>query len=282
MMVHANGVELCVETYGDPADPAILLIMGTAASMLGWNEEFCERLAAGSRFVIRYDHRDTGQSVSYEPGAPGYTLRDLAADAVGLLDTFGLARTHIVGMSLGGGIGQLIALDHPERVASLTLISSTPGGPGPENPDLPPPSEEFLAFVTTADVPNWSNRAAVIDYIAAAELACVSRSRPIDEAAFRAKAARVLDRTVNIVSSMSNHFAMDSGGPWRERLGQISAPTLVIHGADDPVFPFMHGEALAAEISGARLLRLERTGHELPEFAWETVVPAILEHTSAS
>src|SRR5436309_2177193 len=124
--VQVNGVDLCVETFGDPADPAILLIMGGGASMDWWEDEFCERLAAGLRFVIRYDHRDTGQSVGYEPGSPGYTSWDLVTDAVGLLDAFGLASAHIVGLSMGGGIAQTLALDYSSRVASLTLMSTSP------------------------------------------------------------------------------------------------------------------------------------------------------------
>lgn len=124
-IVRANGVGLCVETFGDPADPAILLIHGATTSMLGWEDEFCERLAAGPRFVVRYDHRDTGRSVAYEPGAPRYTLRDLVADAVGLLDAFSLQGAHLVGRSLGGATcAMLAALDHPDRVASLTLVAS--------------------------------------------------------------------------------------------------------------------------------------------------------------
>jgi pimeloyl-ACP methyl ester carboxylesterase len=141
-IVRANGVDLCVETFGDPADPAILLIHGAATSMLGWEDEFCERLAAGSRYVMRYDHRDTGRSVSYETGAPPYTLRDLTADAVGLLDAFDLGSAHLVGRSMGGGIAMLAALDYPKRVGSLTLVGTSPGGPG-----LPPMSEEFLAHI---------------------------------------------------------------------------------------------------------------------------------------
>src|SRR3954470_12147256 len=101
-IVQANGVDLCVQSFGDPADPAILLIHGAATSMHGWEGEFCERLAAGPRFVIRYDHRDTGRSASYAPGAPPYSFRDLAADAVGLLDVFSLDRAHLVGRSMGG------------------------------------------------------------------------------------------------------------------------------------------------------------------------------------
>jgi pimeloyl-ACP methyl ester carboxylesterase len=118
-------------------DPAILLIMGAAASMLYWEPEFCQRLTAGGRFVVRYDHRDTGRSASYEAGAPPYALWDLEADAVGLLDALALTKAHLMGMSMGASIAQLMALDHPDRVASLTLLSSTPGGPWHDSPDLP-------------------------------------------------------------------------------------------------------------------------------------------------
>src|SRR5688500_11516295 len=124
-IIRANGVDLCVQTFGDRVDPPILLIMGGASSMDWWEDAFCERLMAGSRFVVRYDHRDTGQSVSYELGAAPYSLRDLAEDAVGLLDAFGLESAHLVGMSMGGWIGQLVALENPDRVASLTLISTS-------------------------------------------------------------------------------------------------------------------------------------------------------------
>src|SRR3712207_4648361 len=145
-IVRANGVDLCVQTSGDRADPPILPIMGGASSMDWWDEGFCERLMAGSRFVIRYDHRDTGRSISYEPGAAPYSLRDLAEDAVGLLDAFSLVSAHLVSMSVGGWIGQLVALDHPDRVASLTLISTSPTA-GPSDPDLPAMSEGLQAFL---------------------------------------------------------------------------------------------------------------------------------------
>src|SRR5918993_3590679 len=141
-IIRANEVDLCVQTFGDRADPPILLIMGGASSMDWWEDGFCKLLVAGSRFVVRYDHRDTGQSVSYEPGAAPYSLRDLAEDAVGLLDAFGLESAHLVGMSMGGRIGQLATLDHPDRVASLTLISTSPTA-GPSYPDLPGMSEEL-------------------------------------------------------------------------------------------------------------------------------------------
>jgi len=124
--VRANGVELCVETFGDAADPAILLIAGAQGSMLSWEDEFCERLASGARHVIRYDQRDTGRSVTYEPGKPGYTGRDLVDDAVAILDVLEVERAHVVGISAGGGVGQELGLLYPDRVASLTLISTSP------------------------------------------------------------------------------------------------------------------------------------------------------------
>jgi pimeloyl-ACP methyl ester carboxylesterase len=278
-IVRANGVDICVETFGDPADPPILLIMAGAASMDWWEDGFCERLMAGSRFVIRYDHRDTGRSVSYEPGAAPYSLRDLAEDAVGLLDTFGLESAHLAGMSVGGWIGQLVALDHPDRVASLTLISTSPTA-GSSDPDLPDMAEELQAFFAQEPPePDWSDRDAVIDYIVEGERPFAG-SRPFNEAAIREIAARVFDRTTNLASSITNHAGIDTGERWRERLGEVSAPTLVIHGTEDPMFPYGNAVALANEIPGAQLLTLERVGHETPPRALWDVVPTILRHTS--
>src|SRR5687768_14047024 len=124
-MIEANGVELCTEPFGDPADPPVLLVMGIGASMLWWEEDFCLLLADGGRFVIRYDHRDTGRSVTYEPGRPEYTGSDLVADAAGVLDAYGIAAAHVVGVSAGGAFAQLLALGFPDRVLSLVLISSS-------------------------------------------------------------------------------------------------------------------------------------------------------------
>ena len=276
-IVQANGVDLCVQTFGDPADPAILLIHGAATSMHGWEDEFCERLAAGPRFVIRYDHRDTGRSVSYAPGAPPYTFRDLAADAVALLDVFSLDRAHLVGRSMGGGIAIIAAVDFPDRVASLTLIGTSPGGP-----DLPPMSEEFLAHIGGADTPDWSDRTAVIDSIIDLLRLYSGGSGHFDEATMRDLVGREIDRTVNVASSQINHFAMDVGAPFRDRLGTIEVPTLVVHGDRDPIFPLGHALALVDEIPDAQLLMLEQTGHELPRATWDVLIPAIVEHTAKS
>ena len=111
-----------------------------------WETPFCEQLAATARFVIRYDHRDTGQSVSYEPGKPQYTGMDMAADPIGILDALGIDKAHVVGLSMGGGIAQRIVVDYPDRVASVTFIATSPAGPGgPSNPELPPPSNKIRA-----------------------------------------------------------------------------------------------------------------------------------------
>jgi len=277
--VQVNGVDLCVETFGSPTDPAILLIMGAGASMDWWQDDFCARLAAGPRYVIRYDHRDTGGSTSYPPGEPGYTGDDLVADAAALLAVLGVRRAHVVGQSMGGALAQLLALDHPECVASLTLVATSPAGP---DPDLPPMSDEAQAAFAAIAEPDWSDRAAVIEYLTEQWRAGASRSRPFDAEGTRALSARVVDRTTNMESSMKNAYAAEGSDRWRERLGELEVPTLVVHGTEDPLFPLGHGEALAREIPGAELLTLEGGGHELDRRDWDVVVPAILRISQES
>lgn len=278
-IVHANEVDLAVETFGDPADPPVFLIMGAAAPMDWWPDGFCERLAAEARFVIRYDHRDTGQSKSYPPGAPTYTSADLDDDAVALLDALGITRAHVVGVSMGAGMAQQMATDHPERVASLTLISASPAGQGD---DLPPMSDELKSmFAEPGPEPDWSDRAAVIEHVVA-DTRAFQGSVTFTEADMRHLAGRIFDRTVNMASAMTNHWILDSGDTTTPQLSAITAPTLVFHGTEDPLFPYPHGEALARAITGARLIPLEGVGHgELPPQTWSVVVPAIVEHTAA-
>jgi pimeloyl-ACP methyl ester carboxylesterase len=271
--MQVNGVDLCVETFGSPTDPAILLIMGAGASMDWWQDDFCARLAAGPRYVIRYDHRDTGQSTSYPPGEPGYTSDDLVADAAALIAVLGVGRAHVVGQSAGGALAQVLALDHPERVASLTLVATSPAGP---DPDLPSMTDEASAAFAAIAEPDWSDRAAVIEYLTEQWRAGAGRSRPFDAEETRALSTRVVDRTTNMESSMKNAYAAEGTDRWRERLGGLDVPTLVVHGTEDPLFPLGHGEALAREIPGAELLTLEGGGHELARRDWDVVVPAIL------
>ncbi|MPZ95196.1 MAG: alpha/beta fold hydrolase [Propionibacteriales bacterium] len=277
-IVQANGVDICVETFGDPADAALVLIGGLAASMDWWQVEFCELLAAGDRFVIRYDHRDTGRSVSYPPNAPTYTGADLFEDAVGLLDTLGVDRAHVVGLSAGGGIAQELALGHPDRVASLTLMSTSPVEPVA---DLPPMTDELKAvFEAPSQEPDWSDREAVVDYMVDGERP-FNGSLPFDEAGVRETAGRMVDRTVNIQSAVNNHWILDHGGDAARPLAELTTPTLVFHGTADPLFPFGHALALVGLIPGARLVTLEQVGHQYPPRAvWGDVVPAILDHTS--
>jgi pimeloyl-ACP methyl ester carboxylesterase len=278
-IVEANGVDLCVQTFGDPASEAILLLSGADSSMDWWEDEFCERLAQGPRFVVRYDFRDTGQSISYPPGAPGYDGLDLVADAVGLLDALGISGAHLVGLSMGGGIAQRLALDHPDRVASLTLISTSPISRVDQ--ELPPITDELRAtFANPAPEPAWSDRAAVVDYMVDG-LRPYSGSFPFEESRLRTLAATIFDRTTNIAASLTNHSLIDSGEPAPGPVSEIRAPVLVIHGTEDSLFPIGHGEALAREIPGACLLPLAGVGHEMPPRAvWDEVIAAILEHTA--
>jgi pimeloyl-ACP methyl ester carboxylesterase len=274
-MIEANGVELCTESFGDPADSPILLVMGIGASMLWWEDGFCRMLADGGRFVIRYDHRDTGRSVSYEPGRPGYSGADLLADAAGVLDAYGIPAAHIVGVSGGGALAQLLALDFPERVRSLTLISTSTAVSSDRA--LPPPTAEFGRFVTTVEV-DWSNSESVIEYLVDYWRVLAGEERPSDEAAFRALASRDVGRASDFRSAQ-NHDLLHDEERSRKPISSISSPTLVIHGTADPMFPIGHGEALAEEIPDARLLRLEGAGHGVYRADWEAIVAAILEHT---
>ncbi len=277
-MIEAHGVELCTERFGDPADPPILLGMGIGASMLWWDEDFCRMLAVGGRFVIRYDHRDTGRSVTYEPGRPGYTGADLVRDAAGVLDAYGLAAANVVGVSAGGAFAQLLALDHADRVLSLVLISTSPATPG--HRELPPATEEFRRFVANAEV-DCSSAESVIDYVVGYSRVLVGRERPFDEPAMRQLVRRDVERARNI-ASLRNHDIIPNDEPTRESLASIAAPTLVIHGTADPMFPLAHGEALADEIRGATRLVLEGGGHGIHRADWETIADAILHHTATA
>jgi pimeloyl-ACP methyl ester carboxylesterase len=278
-IVRVNGVELCVETFGDPDDPAVLLIMGAAGSMDSWEDEFCQRLAAGGRLVIRYDNRDTGRSTSSPPGRPAYTFSDLVADAAGVLDALDRPRAHVVGVSMGGAIAQTLALGSPERVASLTLLS-TSAADGLDR-ELPPMSTGLREhFASPPPAPDWSDRAAVIDYLVEGERPFLGPVHA-DDATKRAVAGRVFDRTNDVAASQANHWILEGGDPVEGRSADITAPTLVLHGTHNPLFPYAHAEALAAEIHGARLVPLAGVGHEVPPRAvWDVVVSAIVEHTA--
>jgi pimeloyl-ACP methyl ester carboxylesterase len=275
-LIETGGVELCTEGFGDPRQPPILLVQGLGASMLWWEEGFCHLLAEGGRFVIRYDHRDTGRSVSYEPGRPGYTAGALVADAAGVLAAYGIPAAHVVGVSAGGALAQLLALDFPERVLSLVLISTSPALP--IGRELPPPTEAFRRFVSTATV-DWTDADSVLEYVVEYARVLVGERRPFDEQAMRDLVRREVERARDF-AARQNHSLLADDDRRREPIASIAAPTLVIHGTADPMFPMEHGRALAEEIASARLLPLEGAGHGVERADWETIVGAVLEHTS--
>ena len=274
-MIEANGVALCAEAFGDPADPPILLVTGVGASMLGWEEGFCRMLADGRRFVIRYDHRDTGRSVTYETGRPGYAGADLVADGAGVLDAYDISAAHIVGASAGGAFAQLLALDFPERVLSLVLMSTSLAVSTDRR--LPPPSEEFTRFAAAVEV-DWSDSESVVEYLVGYSRVLAGGQRTFDERALRELARRDVERARDFAAAR-NHDLLHDDERSHKPVSSICAPTLVIHGTADPMFPIEHGEALADEIPGARLLRLDGAGHGVDRADHEVVVDAILDHT---
>ena len=276
-MVEVDGVRLCVEAFGSPGDPAVLLIAGAAQSMIWWDAGFCDHLAAAGRFVVRYDQRDTGRSTSSPAGRPTYTAADLATDPLRVLDGLGVPAAHVVGLSMGGGVAQVLAVSEPDRVRTLTLVSTTPAGPH-DGPPLPGPEPQVAAADTTE--PDWQDRAAVLAHRVEVERPCAG-SLGFDERRTRLLATLEVDRTTDMAASMTNHFLLSDAWPAGARLEDVRAPTLVLHGTTDPVFPLEHGRALARLVPGARLVELDGVGHEQPPPArWDVVLPALLEHTS--
>ena len=286
-MIEGNGIEFCTDSFGDPTDPTILLVMGAGSSMLLWEVDFCQRLADGGRFVIRYDNRDTGRTTTCPLGEPNYTIDDMAADGIAVLDAYGIEQAHIIGASMGGMITQLIGLNHPERVLTLTPIMSTPnpnavleamdGEAGQAT--LSPPTAEVLAAITAGAQLDYSDRDAVLAN-RAEMFQALQGSGYRDDGYDTAIFAEELDRAINFASSLNHGPAIAQSQAWHDRLDQLDFPTLVIHGDEDPILPYDHGQALHAAIPGSTMITLEGVGHELPRGVWDTVVPAILEHTS--
>ncbi len=274
-MITANGVDLCVQTFGHVADPTVLLISGAASTMEIWPEPFCRELAARDRHVVRYDLRDAGESVTYPPGQPPYTVLDLADDAVALLDGLDVDRADVVGLSMGGAIGQLMALRHPDRVSALTLVASFLSLPSEHKYDLPGMSEEVATELVAVLQPNWDDAESVLDYLVESERRVAARSAPFDEEGMRATMRTVVARSRD-VRALTNHFDQPEADVTGLRARDIEVPTVVVHGDEDPLRPLPHGEALAAEIPGARLVVLPGVGHEVPERAWPTLLETIV------
>lgn len=268
----ANGIEICYETFGDASRPPLLFVMGFTAQMVAWDEAFMQMFADRGFFVIRYDNRDCGLSTRFDGVATSpapYSLADMAADGIGLLDQLGIAKAHIVGASMGGMIVQTMAINHPDRVLTLTSIMSTTGEPdvGQATPEAigallkPPPADRdsFIAqSVETGRV--------------------FSSPRYFDAEMSSARAARSYDRAYYPEGSTRQLAAIMAGPPRNEALGKLSVPTLVIHGRADTLIQPSGGERTAAVIPGANLLMMNDMGHDLPRPLWPLFVDAIVSH----
>ncbi|TKC16173.1 alpha/beta fold hydrolase [Robertmurraya kyonggiensis] len=275
-MISINDVEICTETFGNPREPAVLLMMGAKSSMIWWDEEFCDRLAGKGRFVIRYDNRDVGKSTVYEQGKIGYSLVDMVDDAAGILDAYHLKAAHIVGMSLGGMLAQILSLRYPDRVLTTTMIATSMIGP--HRSELPTMDPKIREFHSTANSLDWNDQESVVEYTVESWRLLHGSKHDFDEKRIYTLAKMDYHRANNLQSQF-NHALVQGGEEYVGKINEITAPTLVIHGTEDPVLPYDHGVALAKEIPDAKLLTLEGVGHELHYEDWDTIIAAIVEHT---
>jgi pimeloyl-ACP methyl ester carboxylesterase len=277
--VSHHDIALATESFGSPSDPALLLVMGATASMLTWPDELCTALAQRGLYVIRFDHRDTGQSTSVPLGAATYAIEDMAGDVLAIADGYGLDRFHLMGMSLGAYIGQMLALETPQRIASLTLISAEPLGW--DGPALPHIADSFLEHFGTMAELDWNDRPAVADFLFEIDRLSAGPSGLPDAASTRARIEQILERTSS-PQSMFNHGSLTTTKDWTGRFRAITTPTLVIHGEFDPILPLENGKALAEGIAGAQLLVLDGIGHELPPTELPRIADAVARHALTS
>jgi len=288
--VDANGIRIEYETFGEPDMPALLLIIGLGDQLISWDEELCRRLARNGHYVIRFDNRDSGLSTKIDEAGvpdimkiiqalmkgetinPPYTIEDMAADAVGLMDALGIQKAHICGMSMGGMIAQTIALNYPARVLSLISIYSGTG-----DPQDPQPKPEAMQFLLTRAP---TEREAYIDY--GVELFnTISGPRfPYDAGWLRKHVAQAYDRSFCPQGTVRQLAAIFTQKNRKPALKSLAAPALVIHGADDPLVRVECGKNTAAAIPGAELKIIEGMGHDLPHGgAWPQMIDAIAAHT---
>jgi pimeloyl-ACP methyl ester carboxylesterase len=278
----ANGVELEYETFGDPSARPLLLIMGLGAQMISWHDDFCAQLAERGFHVIRYDNRDSGLSTWMEDAGhpdlasafmgephPAYELDDLADDAVGLLDALGIRAAHIVGASMGGFIAQLVAINHPDRVLSLTSIMSGPGGV-----DAIAPKPEGAAILMVSPP---SSRQERIEQDMSIRRVLLGSGDPFDEVYERARSTRAVDRAYYPPGVGRQLVALLAAKSRLDRLKTVRVPTLVLHGVDDVLVPVENGRLVAAAVPGARLIEFEGMGHDLPRRVWPQGLDAIDE-----
>lgn len=287
----SNGIEIEYDCFGKNDAEAILLISGLGTQMIRWSKTFCQMLAEQGYRVIRFDNRDAGLSTHFDtapmpdftaiakavsrgemPNVP-YTLFDMANDAVGLLDKLKINRAHVVGRSMGGMIAQLLASEHSERVLSLVSIMSSTG-----NPNLPQASPEVMAAMTSPSPHPLQDEQGYLAHCVALSQAIAGRGYPFDESAQRDQALVEVKRAYNPTGFLRQIAAIAATGDLRAHLATITAPTLVLHGADDPLVPVDAGKDTAANIQGAELLIVEGMGHDLPPAMFGNVVRAIIEN----
>ena len=285
--LHANGIDIEYETMGDPGDPPMLLIMGLGAQLISWDDGFCAALADRGFHVIRYDNRDAGLSTKMEAAGPAdiiaaysgdprpaYSLEDLADDAVGVLDGLSIGAAHIVGASMGGFIAQLVAINHPDRVLSLTSIMSGPGGH-----DAVRPTAEAAEMLIRPPGPTREER---IELGVIARELFAGQGNPFDHADERRRVERAYDRMYYPAGFGRQLVAILASESRKARLGRVRVPALIVHGLDDPLIPVENGRIVAAAIPGARLLELKGMGHNLPARYWPEVADAIAQTARAA
>jgi pimeloyl-ACP methyl ester carboxylesterase len=282
-----RGVTLCYETFGDPDDAPIVLVMGLSTQMIAWHDDFCEQLAQRSFHVVRFDNRDIGRSTHFDFPPPStkqlvtrrfrpdqYTLSDMATDTAELIDRLGISPAHVVGASMGGMIAQVLAAERPERVRSLTSIMSTTGSRWHGQPAFS--VYRYLLRPPPRDKQGYVDRAAAVFGLVG------STGFDRDEQYIRERAARAYDRGYNVQAGARQLGAILASGDRTEMLGEITAPTLVIHGTVDKMIRPSGGRATAKAIPGARLLEIKGMGHDLPRGAWSQLLDAISEHARAA
>ena len=268
-----DGAEIAAEVIGSARHPVVLLIAGGESSMDWWRPGFCDQIAGRGRCVVRYDQRGMGETTLGPPGTRRDGLPVAVGDALAVLDAVGADDAHWVGFSAGGWVAQLAALDHPDRVRALTLVSTSPTM-FEADPDLPGATASMReVWANPVPEPDWNDSDAVIEYHVDTDRDYAGEA--FDEAHDRAIWTDTVRRSPGMHRDEGGAEVIENAPRWRERLGEIRVPTTVVHGTADPVFPIGNGEALARDIPGARLVTLPGGGHELPPAAWGAVVDAV-------
>lgn len=288
-IIAANGIELAYDEFGDTGDEVILLIAGLGTQMIRWTDTFCTGLSESGYRVIRYDNRDTGCSTHFthcpppdfgalaahiqqgkQPVVP-YTLHDMAADAAGLLDALSIGKAHVVGRSMGGMIAQMLASEYPERVMSLTSIMSSSG-----NPTLPQAAPDVMAMMMRPAPNPFAREEEFVSSSLAFARRITGSIHAFDAEAHRALVLEEARRAYDPAGTARQIAAMAVAGDRRNRLAAITVPTLVIHGADDPLIPAACGKDAADAIPNAEFMLIDGMGHDLPAGLYQPIIAGIV------